>query len=118
VTVSLATTAAQFISASEGTDVLRNIEEAWGSFFNDSLTGGEGNDTLSGFDGDDTLTGGLGTNVLWGGLGNDLLIGTQRVINGVVSGAPVVDFNIASYNMATGPIEVRMGVPASGSVAA
>lgn len=110
VTVSLATTAAQLISASEGTDVLRNIEVLSGSYFNDSLIGGEGNETLNGFDGDDTIVGGLGTNVLWGGIGNDVLIGTQRVTNGVVGGVPSTDYNLASYNQATGPIQVVMGM--------
>ncbi len=110
VTVSLATTEAQFISASEGTDVLRNLEVISGSWYNDSLTGGDGRETLNGFDGDDTLTGGLGTNVLWGGIGNDLLIGTQRVTDGVVRGISGVDFNVVSYNQATGPIQVVMGM--------
>ncbi|TXI67122.1 MAG: calcium-binding protein [Limnohabitans sp.] len=118
VTVSLATTSPQFISASEGTDVLRNLEALSGSYYNDSLTGGAGRETINGFDGDDTLDGGLGTNILWGGIGNDLLIGTQRVIDGKVAGISGTDFNIASYNQATGPIEVIMGLTSSGANAA
>lgn len=113
VTVSLAVTTAQLVSASEGTDVLRNIEVLRGSYYADSLTGGAGNETLSGYDGNDTLDGGLGTNVLWGGAGNDLLIGTQRTLDGVFGGVSGTDFNLASYYGATGPIQVVMGVTAT-----
>lgn len=59
---------------------VRNIEDAVGSRFNDSITGsavanrldgGAGNDTIRAGAGNDTLIGGIGTNLLDGGTGID-----------------------------------------------
>jgi Ca2+-binding RTX toxin-like protein len=43
-----------------GTDTLKHIDDASGSEFNDSLTGGSGNNVLYGEGGNDTLSGGAG----------------------------------------------------------
>lgn len=65
-------------------DVLVNIENLWGSTWDDTLTGdangnylsgGNGDDTLSGLDGTDGLYGGNGNDRLFGGAGNDTLYG-------------------------------------------
>ena len=67
-----------------GTDTLKNIENAEGSDFNDSITGSDasnrllgrsGNDTLVGGGGHDTLDGGAGDDSLDGGEGDDTLVG-------------------------------------------
>ena len=61
-------------------DVLWDVENAWGSLFNDGLhgstadnelTGLAGNDRLFGLEGRDTLDGGSGADLLDGGLGED-----------------------------------------------
>lgn len=80
-------------TVSAGTVVLKEIENAIGSRFNDTLygskgdnrldgaggndhlIGGEGKDTLFGGDGHDTLDGGAGDDRLDGGAGNDKLYG-------------------------------------------
>jgi Ca2+-binding RTX toxin-like protein len=70
-------------TASDG-DRLFNIDDAYGTAFNDTITGNatanflagrDGNDTLTGGDGDDQLKGGNGDDTLVGGNGNDFLIG-------------------------------------------
>jgi len=52
-------------------DVLTNIENLWGSIYNDTLTGNAGNNILHGDAGNDTLIGGLGADTLDGGDGVD-----------------------------------------------
>lgn len=65
-------------------DTILNIEDVWGSRFNDRLDGNflgneldglGGHDRLRGFGGNDRLIGGNGNDTLDGGLGNDLLMG-------------------------------------------
>jgi len=67
-----------------GGATLANIEDVFGTQFNDSITGdagpnnligGDGNDTVSGGAGNDTLAGGAGDDSLAGGDGNDVLDG-------------------------------------------
>ncbi len=70
VTVSLASTAAQLTGGS-GSDTLRNLENLWGSAFNDRLTGSTGANELLGGNGNDTLNGGAGHDTLTGGAGLD-----------------------------------------------
>src|SRR4029077_18884047 len=69
-------------------DKLFNIENVFGSSFNDFLLGnaganilhGEaGNDTLIGGEGADTISGGDGNDILRGGLGNDSLNGGSGI---------------------------------------
>ncbi|MBU3954813.1 MAG: hypothetical protein KJ658_21995, partial [Proteobacteria bacterium] len=57
------------------TDTLTNIENAWGSDFNDTITGTDGENWLGGEDGNDIINGGPGTDWLMGGKGNDTLDG-------------------------------------------
>ena len=65
-------------AAAIGVDTLLNVENIYGSNFNDSMRasdGFQGNATLYGQGGDDTLTGGTGADVLSGGAGDDLIDG-------------------------------------------
>jgi Ca2+-binding RTX toxin-like protein len=64
-----------------GTDRLISIENAIGSAFNDTITGGAGSNHLEGGDGTDRLTGAAGNDTLNGGAGNDTLIGGVGVDN-------------------------------------
>jgi Ca2+-binding RTX toxin-like protein len=56
-------------------DTLISIENVFGSFFRDDLTGDEGNNLLEGRNGSDTLNGAGGVDVLNGGRGFDTLTG-------------------------------------------
>jgi Ca2+-binding RTX toxin-like protein len=79
-----------FRGTAEG-DTLFNIENVYGSGFNDILIGDDdfhhgnalsglnGNDILSGGDGRDTLDGGSGNDILKGGGGDDTLIGGDGI---------------------------------------
>jgi hypothetical protein len=84
VAVDLSITGVQTISASEGNDTLKDIENVIGSPLGDTLTGdvaansldgGAGADTISGAGGADSLVGGTGADTLDGGAGNDDLSG-------------------------------------------
>ena len=68
------------MATGEGSDTLRNIEEAFGSFFDDvlggnngpnNLWGWEGADNIQGFGGDDAIDGGGGGDQIDGGDGID-----------------------------------------------
>jgi Ca2+-binding RTX toxin-like protein len=83
VRVDLAITTAQNTFGG-GIDTLINIEDLYGSAFNDTLLGtngvnfisaGAGNDVIDGRGGDDTLIGGAGDDTIFGGLGNDAILG-------------------------------------------
>jgi len=54
-------------------DTLKNIEDLFGSKFDDKLLGNAQDNKLDGQDGNDTLKGGGGADTLIGGLGNDVL---------------------------------------------
>ena len=54
-------------------DTLFNIEDLYGSKFDDKLVGDSHDNTLTGGEGNDTLKGGGGADVLNGGAGNDVL---------------------------------------------
>jgi len=56
-------------SGADGNDLLSSIEVAYGSSFDDTLTGGGGAETLYGGDGNDRLIGGAGNDFLDGGSG-------------------------------------------------
>jgi Ca2+-binding RTX toxin-like protein len=102
VTVNLAT--GQGFGGTADGDTLVNVENVWGSSFNDVLIGddfhnntlvglggndilkgGGGSDTLEGDDGDDTLKGGGGADTLIGGSGNDTADFSQATIGHTVS---------------------------------
>lgn len=92
VTVNLVLTRAQDTKGA-GIDTINGVENIFGSYYDDVLTGdshnntligGAGNDILSGAmgndrleggDGNDTLSGGSGDDTLLGGKGSDILIG-------------------------------------------
>jgi Ca2+-binding RTX toxin-like protein len=83
VSVDLAITTAQNTFGA-GIDTLINIEDLYGSAFNDTLLGtngvnfisaGAGNDVIDGRGGDDMLIGGAGDDTIFGGLGNDSITG-------------------------------------------
>ncbi|MEP3891566.1 MAG: calcium-binding protein [Hellea sp.] len=76
-------------------DTFANIENIYGSDFDDSLTGDSGNniiigrggnDMLFGAGGADRLIGGIGNDVLDGGTGNDLLVGQSGADHYVFTG--------------------------------
>ncbi|WP_187170358.1 Ig-like domain-containing protein [Salidesulfovibrio onnuriiensis] len=52
-------------------DVVSNVENVFGSYFGDTISGSAADEHLSGLSGDDVLTGGEGTDFLNGGAGND-----------------------------------------------
>ena len=58
-----------------GTDTLISIENAFGSEFNDTLTGDDGDNFLYGWNGNDRLTGNGGADTLTGDIGNDTIDG-------------------------------------------
>jgi len=63
-------------SVSDGNDVLRTIEGAYGSEYADRFTGNAGNEVLfGGRGGNDTLIGGAGNDIIDGGNGADSLTG-------------------------------------------
>jgi Ca2+-binding RTX toxin-like protein len=65
---------AQFISATQGTDTFTQIEDLYGSSFNDSLTGDINANYLFAREGNDTLVSVSGADTLVGGAGNDRLV--------------------------------------------
>ncbi|MEQ1741050.1 MAG: calcium-binding protein [Candidatus Nitrotoga sp.] len=72
VTVSLVTGTA---AGGAGSDTLSGIENIYGSFYDDTLTGNGNNNYLAGLDGNDLLQGGNGHDSLYGGNGHDRLVG-------------------------------------------
>jgi Ca2+-binding RTX toxin-like protein len=56
-------------------DTLNNIENLYGSSYDDFLIGNDGANILSGLSGNDTLKGGGGADTLYGDSGNDMLKG-------------------------------------------
>ncbi len=78
-----------------GTDTLKNIENAEGSDFSDSITGSDGNNQLVGRLGNDTMLGGAGNDTINGGAGNDSLDGG--------AGRDTVD-----YSQDTGAVTVNL----------
>ena len=57
-------------------DLLSGIENLYGSYMSDTLTGDSGDNKLQGGSGNDTLSGGAGNDTLLGDFGNDVLIGS------------------------------------------
>ena len=67
-------------------DTFDSIENLWGSWWDDSLTGDAIKNVLSGGWGDDTLNGGAGHDLLYGGGGNDVLDGGAGDFNDFLHG--------------------------------
>jgi Ca2+-binding RTX toxin-like protein len=81
-------------------DTLLNIENIWGSKFDDFLTGDAGNNSLTGGFGNDTFHTGGGTDHIFGGDGSD----TAFVDNGFAnfdggSGIDTIDFSGRSWGV-------------------
>ena len=72
-TVSLAITAAQTVSAGD-VDTITNVENLTGGLGNDSLTGTNAANIMRGGDGDDVINAGRGSDVIDGGAGFDKAI--------------------------------------------
>jgi Ca2+-binding RTX toxin-like protein len=96
-------------TSGQGNDTLADIENLYGSPFNDTLRGNananvingrQGNDTIQGNGGDDLINGGSGNDGLNGGSGNDL-------INGQV-GADALNGNSGDDTLAGGPQKDNM----------
>ena len=100
-----------------GNDTLIDIEGAWGSFYDDTLTGDanqnqfygdDGNDTLNGGGDYDFLNGGNGNDTLNGGDGDDILTGDNGddALDGGAGGKDRADYNVAAsavtVNLLTG----------------
>jgi Ca2+-binding RTX toxin-like protein len=93
VTVNLSITSAQNTFGA-GIDTLYDIQNLWGSAYNDALTGnaaanylsgGLGNDLINGGDGDDTLDGREGNDTLNGGIGLDTATYSRELAGVVVN---------------------------------
>ena len=131
VAVDLRIDGGQRVSAVEGVDVLREVENLRGSAMEDrlvgdaaanSLSGLGGGDTLFGLAGNDVLTGGAGGDRLYGGAGADRLFGgagNDRLYGG--TGGDVIDggagYDTVDYGLATGTgVRVDLRVASAQSV--
>jgi len=76
-------------------DVLLNIENIFGSAFDDVLTGDGGDNIINGFSGDDTLAGGDGDDSMEGGQGNDTFLSGvgADTINGGAGAGDTADYS-------------------------
>ena len=74
VTVNLSKTTVQYVGSYDGGDVILNVENVWGSRFNNSIAGNAAANILVGRDGRDTLDGGAGADTLEGGHDNDTYV--------------------------------------------
>lgn len=114
VTVSLAVVVAQATGGS-GSDTLVDVENLFGSAFDDSLSGSTGNNTLSGLAGNDVLNGGDGIDSLLGGAGDDTLNGDagNDTLNGgdgndTINGGLGTD--TVNYSDATAAVTVNLAL--------
>lgn len=98
VTVNLSITAAQDTGGA-GTDALANIENLYGSAFDDVLIGDSGANILWGGPGDDVLVGGAGNDTLNGGAGFDTVDYSREAGTGNV----YVNLGSGSFQVASGP---------------
>ncbi len=102
----------------EGTDTLTNIENIFGSLYNDTLTGDGGDNYILGYAGNDTLEGGTGNDTVDGGAGNDIFIGGTG--NDTITGGTnndIIDFtgyaNALNVNLQTRVITKNGGTDGS-----
>ena len=94
-------------------DTYTSIERAYGSNFNDTITGTSANEFFHGEDGDDTINAGDGLDRIYGGDGNDIQRGQGG--NDLLYGSAGNDqlnggtgFDIASYDNATSAVVVNL----------
>lgn len=95
VTVNLTTGTA---TGADGADTLANIENIFGSNYDDTLTGNSGQNAIYGYSGNDTLIGGTGNDTLDGGNGTDTVSYTTatgsvtvNLFTGIATGADDAD---------------------------
>jgi Ca2+-binding RTX toxin-like protein len=102
-------------AAGIGVDQLVNIEDLYGSAFDDIITGDAGDNGLFGRDGNDVLNGGTGADVLTGGVGNDILDGGEgNDLYMIGSAAEHVAHEFADSGSATDTDEVRFASTTAG----
>ena len=131
--VNLSRTTAQVQNDGFGNvETLVGIEELYGTFLADSLTGSKGANWIGGDDGNDTLNGGAGNDTLLGGGGADRLTGGTGVdvfvfddngsgrpfgdtITDFVSGIDKIAFEVADFAGMDGTLRFQNGTSAGGS---
>jgi serralysin len=118
--INLATQTYQFLPNNfglDGTYDLVDVENAWGSDFNDTITGDVNANVLKGIGGNDTIIGGGGIDQIYGGAGNDTITdsgnnevygddGDDTIINTFVAsgtydggdGSDTIDLSFDNYN--------------------
>jgi Ca2+-binding RTX toxin-like protein len=94
-----------FGGTAEG-DTLINIENLYGSSFNDTLIGNDAANTFYGLTGNDLLKGGGGADRLEGGAGNDTLKGGGGA-DALVGGAGI---DTADYSESLAGVRVHLGI--------
>ncbi len=89
-------------------DLIRNIENVYGSKTDDVIIGDSNANKLVGNEGNDTLDGGAGSDSVYGGEGNDTIVGTLDGANdfyyggttsGVDVGVDTIDYSANAYNI-------------------
>lgn len=107
-------------TASDGygtSDTLRDIEDAYGSYFNDRLTGNDGANLLDGGrEGRDILDGGKGADRMLGGLGNDTFYIDNVGDVAVELASEGVDYVITKVNYVVGDNIENARISAIGAV--
>ncbi|WP_041962596.1 hypothetical protein [Sulfurospirillum cavolei] len=103
VSLNAATYTTVTIGSSGGNDdLIRNIENIFGSKTADTILGDSLTNTLMGNEGSDTLDGGLGSDVVYGGADNDTMIGTLDGANDFYygdAGVDTIDYSSNTNNM-------------------
>jgi len=89
-------------SSGDNDDLIRNIENIFGSKTSDTIIGDSLSNTLAGNEGSDTLDGGLGIDAIYGGADNDTIIGTLDGANDFYygdAGTDTIDYTANTNNM-------------------
>ncbi|RED43339.1 LamG-like jellyroll fold domain-containing protein, partial [Aestuariispira insulae] len=86
-------------------DVIREVENLYGSEFDDDLYGNEGDNIIDGQEGNDNLYGRGGDDTIIGGTGNNLLVGGEGA--DTLDGGDGID--TASYILSGSKITVELG---------
>ncbi len=89
-------------SGDNNDDLIRNIENIFGSKTSDTIIGDSLSNTLAGNEGSDTLDGGLGIDAIYGGADNDTIIGTLDGANDFYygdAGVDTIDYTANTNNM-------------------